>query len=175
MVFDGAGRREAAPLASRQTRRLVTGNRQVRPPAGRSACALRAASVLELLARHLASHYEQQESPGSRGALTPGPSNGAKFLCKRWYAGIICFILLKIGYFFAGGERLADAILHDISEASVVVEGNRRRKSMCRSITARNASTNPSVSSVSDVSLPSDFSLAILARWSDRRRLTSTT
>ena len=41
------------------------------------------------------------KSPGSLG--TPGPSNGAKFLCKRWYAGIICFILLKIGYFFAGG------------------------------------------------------------------------
>jgi hypothetical protein len=44
-----------------------------------------------------------KRGPGSRGALTPGPSNGAKFLCKRWYAGIICFILLKIGYFFAGG------------------------------------------------------------------------
>jgi hypothetical protein len=98
--------REAAliALASSHSRRVVIGNGQRLPPVGRSARASRMATVLKCLARHLTPHanasdevepvslclqikdhhialFANNKSPGSLG--TPGPSNGAKFLCKR--------------------------------------------------------------------------------------------
>ena len=54
-----------------------------------------------LIERNIKEYLKIEIGPGSRGALTPGPSKGARFCANGGTLGIIYFILLKIGYFFA--------------------------------------------------------------------------